>query len=56
MSKMKMPRHRHSNGTLLTPGYGLRSYVYLKGMIAVIGPLKKTTVICEYSVRFDQPK
>ena len=28
----------------------------LKGMIAVIGPLKKTTVICEDSVRFDQPK
>ena len=28
----------------------------LKGIIAVIGPLKKPTVICEYSVRFDQPK
>ena len=41
---------------MLTPGYGVRSYVYLKSMIAVIGPLKKTTVICEYSVRFDQPK
>ena len=55
MSKMKMRRHRHSMGLCSLRVMGSDPPI-LKGMIAVIGPLKKTTVICEDSVRFDQPK